>query len=79
MLLATNDTCTAWLPGWAPCLSAEMRHLPTQRAVYTGLVVDTFLKTLLIPDDKKRKLAAFLELFFNGREASLTEPSSPRG
>ena len=60
-------------------LSTEKRQLPTQRAVYTGLVIDTFLKTLSIPDDKKRKLAAFLETFFNRREASLTELSSLRG
>ena len=60
-------------------LSTEKRQLPTQRAIYTGLVVDTFLKTLSIPDDKKHKLAAFLELFFNRREASLTELSSLRG
>jgi len=42
-------------------------------------VIDTFLKTLSIPDDKKRKLAAFLESFFNRQEASLTELASLRG
>ena len=36
-------------------------------------------KAISIPDDKKRKLAAFLETFFNRREASLTELSSLRG
>ena len=60
-------------------LSADKRQLPTQRAVYTGLVVDTFLKTRSIPDDKKRKLAAFLESFFNRREAPLSELASLRG
>jgi len=60
-------------------LSAEKRQLPAQRITYTGLVVDTFLKTLSIPGDKKQKLAAFLESFFNRREASLTELASLRG
>ena len=61
------------------CLRADKRQLPTQRAAYTGLVVDTFLKTLSIPDDKKRKLAAFLKSFFNRREAPLSKLASLRG
>ena len=60
-------------------LSSEKRQFPCQRATYTGLVIDTFLKTLSIPDDKKRKLAAYLESFFNRREASLTDLASLRG
>jgi hypothetical protein len=43
------------------------------------MVVDTFLRTLSIPPDKEAKLAAFLEDFFDRREATLSELASLRG
>ena len=43
------------------------------------MIVDTFLRTLSIPPDKKAKLAAFLETFFDLRECSLHDLASLRG
>ena len=60
-------------------LSADKRQLPSQRVSYTGMVVDTFHRTLSIPPDKEAKLAAFLEDFFARREATLSELASLRG
>ena len=60
-------------------LSDDKRQYPSQRVTYTGMVVDTFLRTLSIPPDKEAKLAAFLEDFFDRREATLSELASLRG
>jgi hypothetical protein len=60
-------------------LSDDKRQLPSQRVTYTGMVVDTFHRTLSIPPDKEAKLAAFLEDFFARREATLSELASLRG
>jgi hypothetical protein len=60
-------------------LSDEKRQTSTQRATYTGIVADTFHGTVSIPPDKKTRLAAFLEEFFDLREATLTQLASFRG
>ncbi len=60
-------------------LSDDKRQLPSQRVTYTGMVVDTFHRTLSIPPDKEATLAAFLEDFFARREATLSELASLRG
>ena len=60
-------------------LSDDKRQLPSQRVTYTGMVVDTFHRTLSIPPDKEAKLATFLEDFFARREATLSELASLRG
>jgi hypothetical protein len=43
------------------------------------MVVDTFLRTLSMPPEKVTRLAAFLESFFDRREASLSDLASLRG
>ncbi len=43
------------------------------------MVVDTFLRTLSKPPEKVTRLAAFLESFFDRREASLSDLASLRG
>ena len=60
-------------------LSDDKRQLPSQRVVYTGLVVDTFLRTLSMPPEKKRKLVDALVSFLDKRAASLSELASLRG
>jgi hypothetical protein len=60
-------------------LSDNKRQFPSQRVVYTGMTVDSFLGTISVPADKKAHLAAFLEDFFFGREATLSELASLRG
>jgi hypothetical protein len=60
-------------------LSADKRQTPSQRVTYTGMVVDTFLRTLSMPPEKVTRLAAFLESFFDRREASLSDLASLRG
>ena len=60
-------------------LSDDKRQLPSQRVVYTGMVVDTFKRTISIPPEKKVRLAAFLEGFFDLREAPLSDLASLRG
>ena len=45
-------------------LSDDKRQLPSQRVVYTGMTVDSFLGTISVPADKEARLAAFLEDFF---------------
>ena len=60
-------------------LSDDKRQLPSQRVTYTGMVVDTFRRTLSIPPEKKVKLVAFLEEFFDCREATLSQLASLRG
>ena len=60
-------------------LSDDKRQLPSQRVVYTGMVVDTFHRTISIPPDKKAKLATILEEYFFRREASLSDLASLRG
>ena len=60
-------------------LSDDKRQKPSQRVTYTGMVVDTFHRTISIPPDKKLRLAEFLEGFFDRREATLTELASLRG
>ena len=60
-------------------LSDEKRQTPSQRVTYTGMVVDTFHRTLSMPPEKATRLAAFLETFFGRREASLSELASLRG
>ena len=60
-------------------LSDDKRQLPSQRVTYTGMVVDTFHRTISIPPEKKARLASFLEGFFDLREASLTDLASLRG
>ena len=42
-------------------LSDDKRQLPSQRVIYTGMVVDSFLGTISIPPEKKARLAEFLE------------------
>ena len=53
--------------------------MASQRVTYTGLTLDTFLRTISIPHDKKLKLAAFLESFFGRRSASISDLASLRG
>ena len=60
-------------------LSDDKRQTPSQRVVYTGLVVDTFLRTLSMPPDKKRKLLDVLLSFLDRREVSLSDLASLRG
>ena len=60
-------------------LSDEKRQTPSQRVVYTGLVVDTFRRTLSMPPEKKRKLLDALVSFLDQREASLSALASLRG
>ncbi len=60
-------------------LSDDKRQTPSQRVLYTGLVVDTFLRTLSMPLDKKRKLLDVLLSFPDRREASLPDLASLRG
>ncbi len=43
------------------------------------MIVDTFLRTLSIPPDKKERLAAFLKSFFNLSKCSIAELASFRG
>ena len=43
------------------------------------MIVDTFLRTLSSPPDKKERLAAFLESFFYLRECTIAELASFRG
>jgi hypothetical protein len=59
--------------------SDDRRQLSSQRVTYTGMVVDTFHRTLSISPEKEAKLAAFLEDFFARREAMLSELTSLRG
>ncbi len=59
-------------------LSDDKRQLPSQRVVYKGMTVDSFLGTISVPADKKALLAAFLEDFFVRREATLSELASLR-
>ena len=54
-------------------------RLAEERVTYTGMVVDTFGRTISIPPDKKVRLAGFLESFFDRREASLSDLASLRG
>ena len=60
-------------------LSADKRQHPSQRVTYTGMVVDTFHRTISIPPEKKLRLAEFLEGFFDRRESRLQELASLRG
>ena len=60
-------------------LSDDKRQLPSQRVVYTGMTVDSFLGTISVPADKKARLAVFLEDSFFRREATLSELASLRG
>ena len=60
-------------------LSDDKRQDPSQRVTFTGMVVDTFLRTLSIPPDKKTRLATFLESFFDLRECTLSQLASFRG
>jgi hypothetical protein len=60
-------------------LSDDKRQLPSQRVTYTGMVVDTFRRTISIPPDKKVRLAGFLEGFLDRREAPLSDLASLRG
>ena len=60
-------------------LSDDKRQTPSQRVTYTGMVVDTFRRTISIPPDKKDRLAGFLEGFLDRREASLSDLASLRG
>jgi hypothetical protein len=57
-------------------LSDDKRQKPSQRVTFTGMVVDTFLRTLSIPTDKKIRLATFLESFFDLRECTLSQLAS---
>ena len=59
-------------------LSDDKRQRASQRVTYTGLTQDTFLSTISIPSDKKRKLAHFLESFFGRRDAVLSRLTSLR-
>jgi hypothetical protein len=54
-------------------LSDDKRQTPSQRVLYTGLAVDTFLRTLSMPPDKT------LLSFPDQREASLPDLASLRG
>ncbi len=54
-------------------LSEAKRQLPSQRVVYTGMTVDSFLGTISIPPDKRTRLVALLDDFFFQREATLSE------
>lgn len=47
--------------------------------MYTGMVVDTFCCTISIKPEKKVRLAAFLEGFFDLQEASFSDLVSFRG
>ncbi len=62
-------------------LSDDKRQLPSQRVTYTGIVVDTFQRTLSVPPpaDKHRKLATFLEGFFSCRSSTAQQLASLRG
>ena len=60
-------------------LSDDKRQLPSQRVTYTGMVVDTYRRTISIPPDKKLRLAECLEGFFDRRECSVHDLSSLRG
>ena len=60
-------------------LSDDKRQLPSQRVVYTGMVVDSYRGTISIPPEKKARLAECLEDFFFRREATLSELASLRG
>jgi hypothetical protein len=60
-------------------LSDDKRQRPSQRVTYTGIVVDTFRRTVSIPPEKKTRLAAFLEDFLGLRECSLSKLASLRG
>ncbi len=60
-------------------LSDDKRQLPSQCVTFTGLTLDTFLRSLSIPREKMVKLAAFLESFFYRREVSLSDLASLRG
>ena len=52
---------------------------PSQRVIYTGMVVDSYLGTISIPPEKKARLAECLEEYFFRREATLSELASLRG
>ena len=61
-------------------LSDEKRQTPSQRVAYTGIVVDTFLHTLCIPQDKKQRLAtALIEDFLLIRFSMSHKVASLRG
>jgi hypothetical protein len=60
-------------------LSDDKRQLPSQRVTYTGMVVDTYRRTISIPPDKKLRLAGCLEEFFDRRECSVHDLASLRG
>ena len=60
-------------------LSDDKRQNPSQRVTFTGMVVDTFLRTLSIPPDKKTHLATFFESFFDLRQCTLSQLASFRG
>ena len=60
-------------------LSDEKRQLPSQRVTYTGMVVDTFRRTISIPPEKKLRLAGCLEEFFGRRECPAHDLASLRG
>ena len=61
-------------------LSQGKRQKASQRVTYTGLVLDTFLRTISMPPDKKLKLALFLESFFGrGKRHSPLWPNSGAG
>jgi hypothetical protein len=60
-------------------LSHEKRQFPSQRITYTGIVVDTFHRTISIPPEKKSRLVKFLEPFFECRVSSGTDLASLRG
>jgi hypothetical protein len=62
-------------------LSDEKRQLSSQRVTYTGMVVDTYRRTISIPhwQDKKLRLAQCLEEFFGLRECSVHDLASLRG
>ena len=55
------------------------RQTPLQRVTSTYRIAHTFLQTFSIPPDKKAKLTAFLETFFDLRECSLHDLASLRG
>jgi hypothetical protein len=60
-------------------LRDDKRQYPSQRVVYTGIVVNTFCGTVSIPPERKLRLASFIESFFDLRECSLTLLASLRG
>jgi hypothetical protein len=59
-------------------LSNDKRQLPSQRVIYTDMVVDSFLGTISILPDKEARLAECLEDCFFRRETTLSELASLR-